>query len=465
MELTIAEPRQPRRRFWLKFILFLCFIACLIVGLSSLAALIVLRQGQTASIDNATLPYVDAESIAPELALNQLAGDPTGALALQAANAGELETAGAILAFDNDTPSSAQLALYQLISRKIVDADISDSERRRMVQLLQKRGRALAVLAPDADSTVQAHFLGQGVVDLVSLGLIEDARLTAINLQRLSQQVPTSLPAQRRQMLEPILPHVEELDDPQLAQQIAEQSRNPFLESEGELLPLRLVNYFDSVRNESATINSDALINAIIARQDASRRLADRLRTAIQQDASLRRNQSALQAVANSELALLADALRLEEAARQEHLSTSRSSTEASAEDKLRVLLEHNRWLRLKARIAVLGFGLSIVPEWETETIALGQALTSLNQEISAAVDQVMEGLPEPRQKAALRVEKFLWLALQSEQGFYPDTAVSLLWNDLRFAQDELKIQGLMLALPVLWNASLDVPEFQIQER
>lgn len=467
----MVEPRQSRRRFWLKFILLLCFLACLIVGLSALTALLVLRQGSTVVAENSSLPYVHVESIAPELALNQLAGDPPEALALQAANAGELETAASILAFNNDIAPSAQLALYQLLSRKAIDAELNDSERRRLVTLLQRRGRALAVLAPETDSTVQAHFLAQGVEDLVSLGLTEEARLTASNLQRLAAQSPNSLPAQRRQMVEPIRPFVEELSAPDLAQKIAEMSRNPFAESEGELLPLRLANYIRPLSSQRPvdlgdSADNDVVANAVIGRQEAARRLTDKLRVAIEQDRSLRGSPERIQSVAEPELAMLADALRLEDAARQQHVANVRSSTDASAETKLVVLLEHNWWMRNRARIAARGYGLSIVPEWESEIDnVIGSSLSALNQEINLAVDQVMEELPEPQQKAALRVEKFLWLTLQAELDLHPEVEIVQLWNDLRFAQDELRNQGLLLALPALWNAGLDKPEFQFQER
>lgn len=439
MELTAVEPQRPRRRFWLQFILLLCFLTCLILGIGSLSALLMLRSARLPVNDTTTRIAVEPAEVVPTLALNLLAGDPADALVLQSATAGEIETAWAILAFDTTMSEENKAVFYSLLSKRLTQSSASTREIRERIQAIQRLARATIVLSPAIDSSIQGQVLAQSVKDLLAVEAKEDALLSATNLQRLGERTPDLLPVQRRQLMEPLNPHVKALNAPDFEQRLAELLRNPFLDSAGALLPQQLSNMVIEPAYD------DALTSAITTRKEAARLLS--------------------QTGANDPngVAKLSEALLLEEAVRRQITEPILGDSSRLAGERLGILFDRYQWTALKAQVAAGGFGISIVPEWEANWGTIESELNTTVQAIDQAIDQLMETLPEAKDKAALRVEKFLWLGLQTERGLFPGGSLALLSNDLRFAQTELEIQGTILALPVFWNTGLEDPEFMFQ--
>lgn len=450
MELTSVQPEYPRRRYWLQFTLLLCFLTCLIVGFGSLAALIMLRNQDLPVAESRVLPSVNSARIAPDLALHELVGDPAGALALQAINAGEIETARAILAFDSAIAPTTKATLYQLLSRRVLEVESSFTEQQEQVQEIQRQARALMLLSLKVDSSIRAQVLINGVSDLLAVDAGEDALTSATHLLRFAEQMPELLPVQRRQMLEPLSPFIRDLAAPEFQQQFTEFSRNPFVSEPGSQLGGFLHDLL------AITTLDPAVESAQLVRNQSTISLINRIRSLPGQESPLR-----LEADTQSERESLAAALATEDQARRQWTQQIVNS-DAPADQKLGVLFMLHQWTLLKVRMAIGGFGLSVAPMWEATLADLEQELIAINQNIDATIDQLSDTLEQPVDKATLRVEKFMWLALQSERGLYPFASSPLLSNDLRFAQNELASQGLDLALPVYWDTELTIPEFQL---
>ena len=88
MEPGISRPARRRSQVWLQLTLIIGFTFCLILGVGALAALFLVQAEPTVTVDPAGIPGYVVGEIAPSHALSQLAGDPPGALATQALQAG-----------------------------------------------------------------------------------------------------------------------------------------------------------------------------------------------------------------------------------------------------------------------------------------------------------------------------------------------------------------------------------------
>lgn len=452
MDVTFNQPARWRSRLWLQLILFLCFVACLLVGLMSITALIWLSNADRAIVSGTSLPEVDSSNISARLSLHQLAGDSAAALALQAINAGDLETAWAILAYLPASSNVNQMAtLYQLLSRRMQGPQMTELRSENRISELQRLARALATLSPQMDTTVRSQLLLQGTRDLLSIGNIADAKVTAVQLQRLAQQAPDLLPAQRSQIIEPLKQLSHEFSEPEFEQRLIELSRNPYLSPAGEYLPSLMFSLviWPKPSPEIELITSQ--------RKQAAALLINRLShdTAYVESDLFASGMSAEQDG-------LGRALLVEDEARKLWLQQILAG-DSSPEEKLGALLSQHEWVLLKARIGVGGFGLTLVPEWRDDLSSIEDELSLLTGNIDNAIDTLMDSIALPRDKAILRVEKFMWLALQYEFGRFSRGSKSLLSNDLHFAQQELERQGLTLALPVYLDTELSRPEFQIR--
>ncbi|MCB0089684.1 MAG: hypothetical protein KDE54_17375, partial [Caldilineaceae bacterium] len=140
------------------------------------------------------------------------------------------------------------------------------------------------------------------------------------------------------------------------------------------------------------------------------------------------------------------------------------ANTDISLNQQFAILQEYRNWSALKVRISSLGFGFSLVPEWEANRDALLQELATITRNLDTISEELINRQETDADKAAMRVEKLMWLALQSELGLYPNQPLDELGNQLRFAQDALAEQGVPLALRVLFDSTATPPGIRLQD-
>lgn len=116
---------------------------------------------------------------------------------------------------------------------------------------------------------------------------------------------------------------------------------------------------------------------------------------------------------------VLGDKLYAEDGLRTDYYA-SQYDQAADASAQLGILRDRLRWLALKYRIARLGFGMSIVPEWESDTDAIRKELNDAYAEYVAITQQQASGL-EKTGEANRSLEDVLRSAIVAGRwGVYP---------------------------------------------
>jgi len=440
MEVQVADGQNGRQtRGWLEVGLIAGFILCLVIGAGALAAFLLLRQSDSPAALSAAPNGLQPDRILPQLALMELAGDPAGGLAHQALDAGELDTAYAIVAFTPDLPGNQLLTLGLQMARRFL-ADSRPAEAARSFRLAQ----VPAILDSELPSLERAQSLSQAAAGLVETEENDAALDTAVQAKRIAEQAPDLLPAQRSQIFESLRPIARALDAPLFQQQIEELVRNPYLQPSGQLLTPKWFTLGEPLPPD------ETLRVATFTRNEAARQLANRIGYTGGIDIEPERQ-------------TLADALIAEDRVRADYHQRTLASG-LTLEQQFSLLQEKRNWLALKSRIAARGFGLSLVPEWEAGTAAIQQDLSVTTANVDAVVEAIItNNMSEPTAQAMLRVENLHWLARELEFGRFPQAAPTDLSERLRFAQADMSSLGPPLALPVDFEFDANPPGFRIQ--
>lgn len=425
MDIQFASP-QPvlrKRRKRLEYLLLLSFFLCLLIGIGALGTLWWLYSVEVPTPTPSLRQSLRPEQISAPLALHQLFGDPAEALAHQAINAGELDTAYAIVLYDVTLAGARRAALFQKLAVALRQAGQTEQ-----LLYLSRAMRATALLDVALPVNERIQLLLQSVESFLHAEQPAEALDAATQAMRLGMDAPELLPAQRAEIFGRLQPLARRIADPLLIQQIDELMRNPFFNNNGSALPAELFALAEPVE-----------MPADIATAAARRQLAAQALIARMSALTYVENEADFLAGISAEQQALVQALQAEDQLRRALLERT-SNGEYSLNQQFSILQEYRAWSALKVRIASLGFGFSLVPEWEVNRDALLQELSTITTNLDAVSDELINRQETDVDKAALRVEKLLWLALQSELGLYPNRALDELGNQLRFAQDRKSV-------------------------
>lgn len=376
----LSSPKSQQRTC-LQVTLLICFAVCLVIGFAALTALYLFQSVESKDGPQSSLSdLIRPEQISPQLALQQLAGSLGEPLAVQAIQAGELETAQAIVFFDTELSVSSRTALYLKLARRFVE--LNQPARARLVT---QHGRSLAILTPQLHVDEQTSLLLQSLEIFLSeenavADNLERARDSAIQLKRIGEQTSDLLPAERGQIFDAIRPYIRQLDDPLLFQELNELARNPFLKPVGQLVSPRIDALLQSVEPDPA------LAVAVANRQQAAAALISRI--AQLGGGLLGIHFAPANLVAEQEA--FARTLLAEEQIRTQYyqsLLSGQRGEELSLNQQLRLLDEYRAWIALKIRIAFGGFGLSILPEWEDNANLIVDELARITAQTGAVLD------------------------------------------------------------------------------
>ena len=433
----LSSPR--RRNVWLERFLLAAFIFCLLVGLGALGVWWTLRDTKEPAFTGDPLAAVRTALVLPELALRQLAGDVPDGLAVQAMQAGEHETARAILTYDTALSTVARVARLAQLGKLYQTAGDTQAaaETYRMVL-------PAALLDASIPSLERAQLLVQAAGGLLAAGQPAAALTSAIQAQRVAAQAPDLLPAQRKQVFDELRRLSVPLKNSAFAQQIDDLARNPYLSPQGTLIPPRLATFAQPLPYDETTQAT------IAARQQAARILADRIALTHGIDIDPERQ-------------ALAQALIAEDQVRSQFYQAARGG-QVSLPQQAWLLRDQVAWLTTKLRIARQGYGLSLLPEWETRAGALAEELSQVFSDYATALDGYAASQPTPLDQALQRVENQHWLAAQAERGLYTAIGLNDLSERVRIVQDDVAHQGSPLGLPVAFEPQAVPPGFRVQE-
>jgi hypothetical protein len=437
--LESARPDRPSRRRWLEMLLMLGFLLCLLVGLGALVVLwqFYLDNDRSSDLDNPLLS-LRTDQILPELALMELAGDPGEALAYQALHAGYLETGRAFLMFHARRSGPAHIGILLQLARRY-----RDQEENTIAQMLFRQARDAAVLEPTFSALERSQILMQCSEGLLAVGDRSAALDSAIQVKQIGQYAADLLPAQRAQLFTQMRPLAEQLDDENLRQQVVELARNPYVTVQGTTLPSQLWQLIEPV------IFDSSVATAIATRQQRARELVDRIAFTGGIDIDPERQ-------------ALTQALLAEDLARGEFLRRMQANNPPLAQ-QAGLWLDQRAWVLWKVRIAVQGYGLVLLPEWEANREGLLRELGAATSHLDNLLTSLASAQDDPLLQAQLQVEARSWLALQNQLGLHPNISVADLGQRLAQAQAELAQRGGLLALPVTYNPLASGPSFRIQ--
>lgn len=428
--------KRPRRR-WLEILLLTGFIGCLLIGLAALTVLFARYRTTRPNLTDDPLHAIQTDQIVPQLALMQLAGDPADALAFQAINAGELETSRAMITFEPSTAPSRIGLLLQLAHHYLTQKQpLAAAQIYRLV-------RATAILDFAPGSFERSQALVQCSEGMLAANERAAALDSIAQAKRVAEQSPDLLPAQRSQIFTSLRPLASQLDNATLTHEIEDLARNPFLKPTGVLLTSQW-----STLATPLTFAPNLTI-AINTRHQRARELAQRILVTKGTDIDPER-QALAQALVQE------DQLRLE-------YTNSRLTTGLSLSQQVWLLQEQRAWLLLKTRVALLGFGLSLVPEWENTSAVLLQELATATRRLGDVVTATANAQTKPLDKAMLNLEAIQWLALQAELGLYPNATLTDIEAKLQATLAELNRLGSAPALPVAYTPEATPPGFRIQ--
>lgn len=439
MQIDLARERTARRsRPWVEVTLVSGFVFSLLLGLVALGALLILQREEPLSLTTPPLQTIQPDRVIPQLALAELAGDPAEALAYQAAAAGESETARAIALFTTHWQGSERLGLLLHLGRRFAEEE-AGADAASLFNL----ARSAAILDPALSASERSLALVQAANGLHNAGESAAALDAATQALRVAEQAPGLLPAQRSQILESLRPLARQLGDRTFTQELAELARNPFIDDRGVLLPGRWPSLATDL------VYDPDVQAAVEQRELAARLLADRILLTGGADIA-------------PEIAALASALVAEDQIRNEYYRRSLAAG-LPLEQQFALLQDRRAWAALRLRTAMLGFGISLVPEWEQAAAQIEQELGVATANLNLIVEAQANALPEPADQVLLRAEGLFWATQQMELGLYPGGVAADLDAQLGDAQSELERLGSPLALPVAYDAAAMPPGFRIR--
>ena len=435
MELEYPRRSRSRPQAWLQLTLLIGFLFCLVLGVGALAALVLVQTQPPAEDTGSPLATVPYAQIVPQHALMQLAGDPPGALANQALDAGELDLAYAIALFTPELSDTQRISLLIQLG-----ARYGQNDRPEQAIHAYSLARSTAILGRGLTTLERSQALLQITNGLLDAEARDAALDSAIQAKQIGVQAPELLPAQRSQIFENLRAPAQRIGDSAFEQEIHDLARNPYLAPQAHLIASRWMTLTEAVAADPA------VEAAVTTRRDAARVLADRITLTGGIDIDPERQ-------------TLANALIAEDQARAAAYQRGLSAGLSLAQ-QVYILQEQRAWLALKARIALGGFGLTVVPEWEQNASAILQELNAVTQNVVTVVEAIAGTLADPTAQAMLRVEALTWLAQQYELGLLPNVTPAQLSDQLRAAQSQLAQLGAPLALPVAHDPDATPPGF-----
>lgn len=442
MSLEPLPYREERGRRWLQLFLFLGFLISLFIGVGALAALFFLEEEPSLPPPLFVEPrsLLEPDRIPPRLALLQLSGADPNALLRQAVNAGEAPLAYAILLLDGDIHDLRRATDALRLGNLFLSA--GEEERAAAAFAL---ARTVAVASPRLAGSDRGRILAGAARGLLSSQVEKAALDAALQAQHVAVQAPALLPAQRAEILSDIEPIVIEHGSAKEQQILVDLLRSPVISPQRIALESRLDDLVQPYAREPIVSQAVAL------RREAADRLRERIEVSGGVDFEAERE-------ALGQALIQEDRTRSESYLRQ--LAGALDLTQRHA-----LIQEQRAWLITKLRIAIGGYGIRLVPEWEGQIPQVEQALGRLTTELVTVLNEQVQLQEAGSVRDALRLEVLQWLAYQSDLGYFPGAPLGELSEEIEASQLSLEQIGIPPAFPLFFDRSVQPPAFRIARR
>jgi hypothetical protein len=393
---------MPSDRRGLIWMLLAAAALLLVIAIGAVVAYLVLRQRPAEAAQGWQDPIaaIAPDKIAPDLALYPLAGASELETIDTAIDNNELHTAYAALAFAQDLRDEQRTGrLLQLSSR------FSAAEEPDMARLANQLVYDLAILSPEMNDPLRADALLADGKAWAETGQTEEAGRAYDQVYTIATESPYLQVAYRRDLLTRLVTAYDDLGQTDRADQSRQQLTTL---TQGSLPQLSTpVDQAMALLTDPLTLVSSGEIGAL----EESRRQAA---------------YSVLQATAGGAtppsdlVSNLAQALRAEDQAK---LAFYQQEREATTQPSKRVNVDWSLidWLTLKHQVAVQGFGLSIVPEWEAQAAEVQSELSKAYEALRFDYEDLVTSLPDAALMEPGRYGARRMLILAGRLGQYPN--------------------------------------------
>ncbi|MDH4135134.1 MAG: hypothetical protein OEW09_00230, partial [Anaerolineae bacterium] len=412
-------------RKWLFFILVSGFLIFVLAGLIAFGAyFFTSRREVSLSTWNDPIANIETENVKPALALLPLAGVPSAEAFSQALEAGELESAYAILVFSLDLSERERVGSFLLLARRYAEAGNATKAK-----LCYRQASAIATLSSVLSDLTRADAylqIGSGLASLREQG---KAKLNYDQAYTIALYSPYLKKAHQKSILDKLASAYEAIGESQRAKQALNQSVVLDLEvsDSTEPEPSDKDREFLLGRPNEPTLTKE-IAEAEAARRKEALNLSDYLLSTLKQPP-------------DNLMANLAQALRTEDEARLSFYNTEPAAPPMLLE-KVAIAWHKVRWLTIKYQIASGGHGLSLMPEWEAQVAEIQSELSKAYEDLYALHGEQVIALPEADTIDRAWVEVLRQEIEVGQLGLYPNYPEEQLTAKLKEATEKLIAAG-----------------------
>ena len=401
-----------------------------LIAIGAVVVYLVLRQRPATAANGWQDPIatIARDKIAPDLALYPLAGASELETIDAAIDNNELYTAYASLAFALDLRDEQRSGrLLQLGSRFSAAGDAD------MAKVTNQLVYDLAILSPEMSDPLRTDALLAGGQDWAEMGQKEEAGKTYDQVYTIAMKSPYLQVAYRRDLLTRLATAYGNLGQKEKAD-LCRQQMDKLTQGSQPLLSTPVSQAMELLATPLTPVSS-----AEIGTLEESRR-----QTAY----------SVLQATAGGVtpspdlVNSLGQALRAEDQAKRAFYQQERDAT---TQPSRRVNVDWSLidWLTLKYKVAMQGFGLSIVPEWEQQVTAVQSELSKAYEALRFDYEDLVTSLPDAALMEPGRYGVRRMLILAGRLGQYPNYPEQQIAEKLQEAARNMVAAGMVEPLYV----------------
>jgi len=413
-------------RKWLFFLLASGFLIFVLAGLIAFGAyFFTSRREVSLSAWNDPVAHVEPENIKPALALLPLAEVPSSEAFSQALEAGELESAYAILVFGLDLSERERVGSSLLLAKRYTEDGNASKAK-----LCYRQASAIATLSPVLSDFTRADVylqVGSGLANLRERG---EARFNYDQAYTIALYSPYLKRAHQKSILDKLVSAYEAIGENQRAEQALNQNAALDLEVSDSTEPESADQDREFLlgRPNEPTLIPQEVAEAEAARREGARKLSDYLLSTLKQPP-------------DNLMTNLTQALRTEDEARLSFYNTEPAEPPMLLE-KVAIAWHKVRWLTIKYQVASGGYGLSLVPEWEAQVGEIQSELSKAYEDLYALHGEQVIALPEADTIDRAWVEVLRQEIKVGQLGLYPNYPEEQLIAKLKEATEKLIAAG-----------------------